>query len=62
MEHKHGATGIPYENSMADRESESGSEDILSDDSVSNLVNLYESDVENSVLPVEQSGPRLYQF
>ena len=47
---------------MADRESGSSSEDILSDDSDSNLVNLYDSDVENSVLPVEQSGPRPYQF
>ena len=41
---------------MADRESRSSSEDILSDDSDSNLVNLYDSDVENSVVPVEQSG------
>ena len=47
---------------MADRESRSSSEDILSDDSDSNLVNLYDSDVENSVVPVEQSGPRPYQF
>lgn len=47
---------------MADRESGSSSEDILSDDSDSNLVNLYDSDVENSVVPVEQSGPRPYQF
>ena len=62
MEHKHCATGIPYEDSMADRESGSSSEDILSDDSDSNLVNLYDSDVENSVVPVEQSGPRPYQF
>ena len=47
---------------MADRESESSSEDILSDDSNSNLVSLYDSDVENSFVPVEQSGPRSYQF
>ena len=47
---------------MADRESGSSSEDILSDDSDSNLVNLYDSDVENSVVPVEQSGPLPYQF
>ena len=47
---------------MADRESGSSSEDILSDDSDSNLVNLYDSDVENSVVPVEQSGPHPYQF
>ena len=54
--------GIPYENSVADRESGSSSKDLLSDDSDSNLVNLYDSDVENSVVAVEQSGPRLYQF
>ena len=47
---------------MADRVSESSSEDNLSDKSDSNSVNLYDSDVENSVVPVEQSGPRLYQF
>ena len=47
---------------MVDRERESSSEDILSDDSDSNLVNLYDSDVENSVVPVEQSEPCLYQF
>ena len=46
---------------MADRESGSSSEDLLSDDSDSNLVNLYDSDVENSVVAVEQSGPRPYQ-
>ena len=44
---------------MADRESWSSSEGNLSDESDSNLVNLYESDVENSV---EHSGSRLYQF
>ena len=47
---------------MADRVSESSSEDDLLDESDSNLVNLYDSDVENSVVPVEQSGPRPYQF
>ena len=47
---------------MADRVSESSSEDNLSDESDSNLVNLYDSDVENSVVPVEQSGPHPYQF
>ena len=47
---------------MADRESGSSSEDNLSDDSDSNLVNLYDSDVENSVVAVEQPGPRPYQF
>ena len=47
---------------MQDRESESSSEDNLSDESDLNLVNLYDSDVENSVVPVEHSGPRPYQF
>ena len=47
---------------MADRESWSSSEDNLSDESDSNLVNFYDSDVDNSVLPVETSGPRPYQF
>ena len=47
---------------MADWISESSSEDNLSDESNSNLVNLYDSDVENSVVPVEQSGRRPYQF
>ena len=47
---------------MADRVSESSSEDNLSDESDSDLVNLYDSDVENSVVPVEQSGLRPYQF
>ena len=47
---------------MADRESGSSSEDNLSDESDSNLVNLYDSDAENSVVPVEYSGPRPYQF
>ena len=44
---------------MADRESWSSSEDNLSDESDSNLVNLYDSDVENSV---EHSGSCPYQF
>ena len=44
---------------MADRESWSSSEDNLSVESDSNLVNLYDSDVENSV---EHSGSRPYQF
>jgi len=46
---------------MADWESGSSSEDLLSDESDSNLVNLYGSDVENSVVAVEQSRPRPYQ-
>jgi len=45
---------------MADRERRSSSEDNLSDESDSNEVNLYNSDVINSVVPVEQSGPRPY--
>ena len=44
---------------MADRESWSSSEGNLSDESDSNLVNLYENDEENSV---EHSGLHLYQF
>ena len=47
---------------MADRESRSISGDNLSDESGSNVVNLYDSDEESSVVPVEQSGPRPYQF
>ena len=62
MELEHCATRIPYENSKADRESGSSSQDNLSDKSDSNLVNLYDTDVENSVVPVKQSGPRPYQF
>ena len=44
---------------MAGRESWSSSEDNLSDESDSNLVNLYDSDVE---ILVEHSGLRSYQF
>ena len=47
---------------MADRKSWSSSEGNFSDESYSNLVNLCDSDVENSVVPVEHSGPRPYQF
>ena len=47
---------------MADRERSSSSEDNLSDESDSNVVNLYDSDVITSVVPVGQSGPRPYQF
>ena len=47
---------------MADRKSWSCSEGNFSDESYSNLVNLCDSDVENSVVPVEHSGPRPYQF
>jgi len=47
---------------MADRERRSSTEDNLSDESDSNVVNLYDSDVINSVVPVEQSRPRPYQF
>ena len=44
---------------MADWESWSSSEDNLSDENDSNLVNLYDSDLENSV---EHSGSRPYEF
>lgn len=47
---------------MADRESGSSLEDNLSDGSDSNLVNLYDSDVENSVVLLEHSGPLPYRF
>ena len=45
---------------MEDRESGSSSEDNLSDESDSNLMNLYDSGVENSVVPLEHSGLRPY--
>ena len=47
---------------MSDRKSWSSSEGNFSDESYSNLVNLCDTDVENSVVPVEHSGPRPYQF
>ena len=47
---------------MADRKSCSSSEGNFSDKSDSNLVNLYDRDEENSVVLVEQSVPRPYQF
>ena len=47
---------------MANRESWSSSKDNLSDESNSNLLNLYDSYVENSVVPVEHSGPHPYQL
>ena len=47
---------------MADRKSWRSSEGNFSDESYSNLVNLYDSDEENSVVLVEQSVPRPYQF
>ena len=47
---------------MEARESGSSSDDNLSDESDSNLVNLYDSDVDNSVVPVEHSGLRPYRF
>ena len=40
---------------MADRVSESSSKDNLLDESDSDLVNLYDSDVEKSIVPAEQS-------
>ena len=45
-----------------EQSSGSSSEDNLLDESDSNLVNLYDSDVENSVVPVEHSGLRPYRF
>ena len=47
---------------MVDRKSWSSSEGNFLDESDSNLVNLYDSVVKNSVVSVEHSGPRLYQF
>ena len=47
---------------MPDRESGSSLQDNLSDKSNLNLVNVYYSDVENSVVPVEHSGLRPYRF
>ena len=47
---------------MEDQESGSSSEDNLSDESNSNLVNLYDSDIESSVVPVEHSGLPPYRF
>ena len=47
---------------MVDRKSWSILEGNFSDKSDSNLVNLYDSDEENSVVLVEQSVPRPYQF
>ena len=45
---------------MEDRESGSSSEDNLSDESDANLVNLHDSDVKKSVVPVEHSRLRPY--
>ena len=47
---------------MAASRTSSSSEDILSDESDSNFVNLYDSDVENLVEHLEESGPRPYRF
>ena len=47
---------------MEDRESGSSSEDNLSDESDSNLMNLYDSGVANSVVPVKHSGQCPYRF
>ena len=47
---------------MVDRKSWSSSEGNFSDESDSNLVNLYDSIVKNSVVSVEHSGRCLYQF
>ena len=47
---------------MAARKTSSTSEDILSDESDLNVLNLYESDVENLMKRFEESGPLPYQF
>ncbi|KAK2556982.1 hypothetical protein P5673_020826 [Acropora cervicornis] len=46
---------------MAARASSSSSEDVFSEESDSNVLNLYDSDGDNSEL-LEDSGPRPYQF
>jgi len=46
---------------MAARASSSISEDVFSEESDSNMLNLYDSDGDNSEL-LEDSGPRPYQF
>ena len=46
---------------MAARASSSSSEDVLPEESNSNVLNLYDSDGDNSEL-FEDSGPRPYQF
>ena len=46
---------------MAARASSSSSEDVFSEESDSNVLNLYDSDGDNSEL-FEDSGPRPYQF
>ena len=47
---------------MAARKTSSTSEDILSDKSDLNVLNLYDSDVENLMKRFEESGPLPYQF
>ena len=46
---------------MAARASSSSSEDVFSEESDSNVLNLYDSDGDNSEL-FEDSGPRPYQY
>ena len=47
---------------MAARTTSSTSEDILSDESNLNVLNLYDSYVENLMKRFEESGPLPYQF
>ena len=47
---------------MAARKTSSTSEDILSDESDLNVLNLYDSDVENLMKRFEESGPLAYQI
>ena len=47
---------------MAARSSSSSSDDMLSQESDSNNINFYGSDVDDSFVPLEECGPRPYQF
>ena len=47
---------------MVARKASSTSEDILSDESDLNVLNLYDSDLENLVKRFEESGPLPYRF
>ena len=47
---------------MAARRSSSSSEDLISEESDTNNINFYGSDVEDSFVPLEECGPRPYRF
>ena len=47
---------------MAARRSSSSSEDLISEESDTNNLNFYGSDVEDSFVPLEECGPRPYRF